>query len=77
MFDEEDYADDEYIQKDNDPTGVEQITQEDYTIPEEEEEIGLDEVLEIIRCKIANMSDYDHMRQEKVLDSLRKGEFRK
>lgn len=76
MLDE--YIDEEeYIDEDNDPEKVEIIKKEDYTLPEKEEIIEFDEIFESIRTKITNFSNYDYMMEEKVLDFLRKGGFRK
>ncbi len=71
---EEEYLDDEYIDSENDPETVEKITEEeDYTIPIDDVKIEFDEVLEIVKTKISNLTNYDKMMQEKVLDSLRRG----
>lgn len=74
----EDYLEEQYITNDNDPTRVEKITEEDYTIPEKEEKIEFDKVIETVKTKmITNLTNYDHMMDQKVLDSLRRGVFRK
>lgn len=73
MIKEEEYVDDEYIDSKNDPSSVEKITKEDYTIPDDEEKIELDTVLENIKPRMGNLSNHDHIMEEKVLDALRKG----
>ncbi len=73
---EEEYPDDEYIDNENDPCGFDEI--EDETIPLfKEEKIGFDEVVGGgIELKIENLSNHDHMMEEKVLDALRKGKLK-
>ncbi len=73
---EEEYTDDEYIGKDNDPYSVEEVTKEDYFVVDDEEKIGFDEVFETVKAKITNLTNYDHMMEEKVLDSLRRGKLK-
>lgn len=74
---EEEYTDDEYIGKDNDPCSVEKITEDNSILIEEKEEvIEFDKVFETVRAKITNMTNYDHMMEEKVLDALRKGKLK-
>lgn len=70
--DEEDYFDEEYINRENDPDEVEEFD-EDFTVVEDEEEIGFDKVFEIVRAKSTTLTNYDHMMEEKVLDTLRRG----
>ena len=78
MFKEKEFVEEEeYINEENDPQQVEKIKEEDYTLIEKEETIEFDEVFETVRTKIHNFSNYDHMMEERVLDSLRKGKFRK
>jgi len=67
----------EYITDENDPTRVEKITKEDYIISEKEETIEFDDIVQFVGGgNIVNLSNYDCIREKKVLDSLRKGEFR-
>ena len=73
-FEDEDFE--EIIHNENDPQAVEKITKEDYTIPLDEEKVNFDEVFESVKAKITNLSNYDHMMEEKVLDSLRKGKLK-
>jgi len=70
------FEDEEYLDSENDPQAVEKITKEDYTLPGDEEIIEFDEVFETVRTKISNLTNYDQMMQEKVLDSLRKRELK-
>lgn len=77
MFNEDEINEEEYILTTNDPQYVEKIKNEDYTLPENEEIIEFDEVFESVKTKISNLSNYDHMMEEKVLDFLRKGGFQK
>jgi len=72
---EEDYDDDEYIDSENDPSAVDEITEEDYTLPNNDEVVEFDEVFESIKTKITNLTNYDNMMEGKVLDALRKGEL--
>jgi len=76
LYNEEEFVNDEYITDNNDPNRVEKITEEDYTIPEGEGEVDFDEIFESVRVKITNLTDYDYMMNEKVLDSLRRGKMR-
>ena len=73
---EEEYVDDEYVDDENDPEGVEKITNNDYTLIEKEEIIGFEDVVETVKTKIVNLSNYDHLMEEKVLDALRKGNLK-
>ena len=77
MLNEDEIDEEEYILTKNDPQYVEKIKNEDYTLPENEEIIEFDEVFEFIKTKISNISNYDYMMEEKVLDFLRKGGFQK
>jgi len=74
-FEDENF-DDEYITDENDPQAVEKITEEDYTIPDDEKKIDFDEVFESVRAKITDLTNYDRMMEEKVLDSLRSGKLK-
>jgi len=80
----EDYLDDEaqevveeevYINSENDPEKVSIVPEDDYVISDNEEVVEFDEVLETVRTKITNLSNYDHMMEEKVLEALRKGKW--
>ena len=72
------YHDDEYITKDNDPYNVEKITQEDYSFAEDEEIIeDHEEAVASVDTKNFNLSDHDHIQNDKVLDALKSGIFRK
>jgi hypothetical protein len=73
---EEEYVDDEYIGNENDPAMVEKITNEDYTLIEDEEIISFDKVFETVRAKSVTMTNYDKMMEKKVLNFLIKGEIK-
>jgi len=72
-FEDEEF-DEEYIDDTNDPQSVEKITtKDDYTIPEDEEKIEFDEIFETVKVAITDLVKHDHMMNEKVFDSLRRG----
>lgn len=65
----------EYITSENDPTGVEVITKEDYTIPEKEEKIEFDKILETVKIKIMvylTQSDYHNSSKKNNIVSPRR-----
>ena len=70
------FEDEEYINDENDPEWVEKITKEDYTIPLDDEKVNFDEVFDTVRTKITNLTNHDHMMEQKVLDSLRRGKLK-
>lgn len=72
-YDEEDFPEEKYVEIKNDPFSVEKIVDEDYVIIESDEKIDFDEVFATVEAHIINLSNHDHMMEEKVLDSLRKG----
>jgi len=76
MLSEEEYPDDEYINKDNDPCSVERVTDEDYFVVEDEQTVGFDEVFETVSTEIVDFVKHDHMMEEKVLDALRRGKLK-
>lgn len=74
---EEEYIDDEYVDDNNDPHSVEEVTEPNsISIQDGEEIIAFDEVVETIKTEITNFVNHDHMMEEKVLDSLRRGKLR-
>jgi len=73
----EEYSEEEYITSDNDPHSVEHITQEDYTLPIEEEVQSFEEIFETVRATSEDFTQYDKDMEKKMLDSLRRGEFSK
>jgi len=73
-FEDEEFE--EYIDNENDPLAVEKITKEDYTLPNDDTNIAFDEVFETVRTKLADLTNHDHMMNEKVLDALRKGKLK-
>jgi len=74
---EEEFVDDEYIDDENDPEKIENITKDDDILPEEEETIGFEDVIQTVSIKNVNLTNYDKIMEKKVFDSLRKGELRK
>ena len=69
---EEYIEEEEYIDSENDPQSVQKIiTEDDYTIPLNDEKIEFDEIFETIKTTIVNFVKYDHMMEQKVLDALR------
>lgn len=74
-FEDENFEE-EYINDDNDPTSVEKITKEDYTIPGDDEKIEFDEIFETVRTKITNLTKHDKIMENKVFDSLRRGNLK-
>ena len=73
-FEDEEFE--EYITDENDPQAVEKITKEDYTISIDNVKIDFDEVFETVRAKITDLTKYDKMMEQKVLDSLRSGKLK-
>ena len=73
----EEYIEEEkYIDNENDPQAVEKITEEETVISLDDVKMDFDEVFESVRAKITNLTNYDHMMEEKVLDSLRRGKLK-
>ena len=73
----EEYIEEEkYIDNENDPQAVEKITEEETVISLDDVKMDFDEVFESVRVKITNLTNYDHMMEEKVLDSLRRGKLK-
>ncbi len=61
----------EYIHSDNDPQKVLIVPEDDYVIRDNEEIAQFDEIFEYVRAKITDLTKYDHMMEEKLLDALR------
>ena len=78
MKEEENYPDDEYIDSENDPQKVEKITEEDYTIVEDKEEVvGFDKIEYSLESRDEKtIKRHDEVMESKVLESLKKGRFR-
>lgn len=74
---EEEFVDDEYIDDENDPERIENITKDDDILAEEEETVGFEDVIQTVSPKNVNLTNYDKIMEKKVFDSLRKGELRK
>ncbi len=73
-FEDEEFE--EYLNEENDPQQVEKITKDDYNILENEEKVDFDEIFETVKTKITDLTNYDHMMEKKVLDSLRRGDLK-
>lgn len=63
----------EYIDSENDPEKVLIVPGDDYVTSDNEEIVGFDEVFEYVKAKITDLTNYDHMMEEKLLDALRSG----
>ena len=68
--------DDEYIDNDNDPEKVLIVPEDDYVISDNEEIVGFDEVFEHVKAKITDLTNYDKMMEDKLLDALRRGNLK-
>ncbi|MCZ6581616.1 MAG: hypothetical protein O6761_00370 [Thaumarchaeota archaeon] len=66
----------EYIDSNNDPEKVLIVPEDDYVISDNEEIVEFDEIFEYVRAKITDLTKYDHMMEEKVLDALRRGNLK-
>lgn len=72
MSSEEEYVDDEYIESENDPYAVEEVTEEDYAILDEEI-VKEDEVVYSLDGRSEeDMKNHDLIMEKKVLDSLKR-----
>ncbi len=76
MSSEEDYFEEEYIEEWNDPFESKKIIEEDYDAVTDEKIADFDEVFESVKIKITNLTNHDHMMEEKVLDALRNGKLK-
>ncbi len=75
MSSEEEYVDDEYIESENDPYAVEEVTEEDYAILDEEI-VKEDEVVYSPDGRSEeDMKNHDLIMEKKVLDSLKRGKL--
>ena len=73
---EEEFVDDEYIDDENDPERIENITKDDEILVEEEETVGFEDVIQTVTIKNVNLTNYDKMMAEKVLDFLIRGKLK-
>jgi len=82
---EEEYIDDEsqevieeeeYITGENDPQKVLIVPDDDYVTSDNEEIVGFDEIFETVKSAITDLTKYDKMMEEKVLDALRGGHLK-
>ena len=77
MSSEEDYPEDEYIDDSNDIWSGEKITEEDYTIPEDEELFEEKDIVYSIYARSDSaMKNHDIIMNQKVIDSLKKGKIK-
>ena len=76
MSEEEVIEEEEYINSDNDPEKVLIVPEDDYVTRDNEEIAQFDEVFEYVRAEIMDLSNYDHMMEEKLLDALRGGNLK-
>jgi len=75
LQDEENF-DDEYIEEEDDPYNVKEITEENSISIKEEEVIEFDKVFETVKTQIVDFVEHDKMMEEKVLDALRSGKLK-
>jgi len=68
-------SEEEYITDENDPHSVETITENDYTIPSNEETVEFDETLASVQVKLSNFKEYDKKMEAKLVESIQKGEL--
>ncbi len=66
----------EVITSENDPEKVLIVPEDDYVISDNEEILDFDEVFETVRAKITDLTNYDKMMEDKLLDALRKGKLK-
>lgn len=66
----------EYIDSNNDPEKVLIVPEDDYVTSDNEEVVQFDEIFEYVRAKITDLTQHDHMMEEKVLDALRRGNLK-
>ena len=66
----------EVITSENDPQKVLIVPEDDYVISDNEEILDFDEVFETVRAKITDLTNYDKMMDDKLLDALRRGELK-
>ena len=66
----------EYVTSENDPQKVLIVPEDDYVISDNEEAIAFDEVFETVRAKITDLTNYDKMMDDKLLDALRRGKLK-
>jgi len=75
---EEEFVDDEYIDNENDPEKVVIVPEDDYVIDDNEKVIEHEEILASPKIRSQSVIDRaDYLQEEKVLEALRNGDFRK
>lgn len=78
MTQDNDFPDDEYINNDNDPEKVLIVLEDYYVTTDNEEIIPHEEILASPKTSSQfELNKRDFLQEEKVLESLRKGYFRK
>ena len=75
-YDDEVIEEEEYIDSDNDPEKVLIVPEDDYVISDNEKIVEFDEIFEYVRAKITDLTKYDHMMEQKLLDALRRGNLK-
>lgn len=76
LQEEEDF-DDEYIDEEDDPYSVKEITEENsISIKEEEEVVEFDKVFETVKAQIVDFVEHDKMMEKKVAAALRSGKLK-
>lgn len=76
LMSDEWFEDEEYINSENDPEKVLIVPEDDYVISDNEEVIAFDEIFETVKTMLTDLTKYDHMMEEKVLDALRMGKLK-
>jgi len=70
------FEDEECINSENDPEKVLIVPEDDYVISDNEEVIAFDEVFETVKTMITDLTKYDKMMEDKLLDALRSGKLK-
>jgi len=74
VFEEEE--EEVYLNSENDPQKVLIVPEDDYVINDNEKVAGFDKVFEFVKAKITDLTKYDKMMEEKLLDALRRGDLK-
>lgn len=73
----ENFDEDEYIDKENDPEKVLLVPEDDYVTQDGETKIGDDPIVSTVESRSEfDMKRHDFEMEEKVLDALRKGKLK-
>jgi len=73
---EEEEEEEVYLNSENDPQKVLIVPEDDYVINDNEKVAGFDKVFEFVKAKITDLTKYDKMMEEKLLDALRRGDLK-